>query len=453
MLDYWKKHKYSLLFIIASILFYFSFGYDLERTDFIKLISLYIALFYFFYKIIVFEKSNFLLLLIFGITVRLVFIGATPNLSQDFYRFIWDGKLILNDINPYLQTPNELISKDLFSSEVFKTLYNGMGNLSASHYSNYPPVNQLLFFLSAFFGGESILGNIITLRLFIILADIGTLYFGLKIISLLKLPKHQIFWYILNPFIVIELTGNLHFEGVMLFFLVAALYFILKNKWILGAVLIAISISVKLLPLLLLPLFLRWFIKDSKQLKASVLKLTAFYFIVGIGILATFLPFISSELINNYSATIGLWFRKFEFNASIYYIVREIGFYTKGYNIIETAGFRMAVTVLLFIISLAIFRKNNQPLALIVSMLMAVTFYFFMSTTVHPWYIATPLILCVFTNYKYPIIWSLVVALSYYAYSQSIFKENLWIVAIEYIIIYSYFLLEVFIKKPLLKHL
>ncbi|MEJ4086773.1 glycosyltransferase 87 family protein [Galbibacter orientalis] len=451
MLDYWKAHKFPLLFVLASLLFYASFAYDLQRADTTKLLGLYIGLFFFFYKIIQFEKNNFRFLLLFGIASRFVFFAATPNLSQDFYRFIWDGKLLLDGINPFQYTVEQLLASDFFSAENYKGLQEGMGNLNASHYSNYPPINQLFFYLSALLGGKTILGNIIVLRSFIILSDIGILYFGRKILQLLQLPKHQIFWYFLNPFIIIELTGNLHFEGIMLFFFVVSLYFLLQQKWIIAALFLSISISTKLVPLLFLPLFLRWFLKDFQQIKGNAFQLIGFYSITILGFIASFLPFLSSELITNYTETIGLWFQKFEFNASIYYIVREIGFYRKGYNIIETAGTRMAIGVFIFIWLLAFLRKNNQPKTLFISMLLAVSFYLFMSTTIHPWYIATPLLLGVFTSYKYPIIWSAATVLSYHAYAHPVFQENLWIVTLEYLIIYSCFIYEVFFNKRLIK--
>ncbi|MEX0273898.1 MAG: mannosyltransferase, partial [Flavobacteriaceae bacterium] len=135
---------------MASALLYMVFAYHLERTDFIKLLCLYGALFFFCAKLIQFEKWNFKFLLITGIVLRLVFLWAVPNLSQDYFRFIWDGELILEGINPYLQVPNEWISTPGFGVQHAEGLHQGMGSLSAKHYSNYPPLNQWLFAMCAF---------------------------------------------------------------------------------------------------------------------------------------------------------------------------------------------------------------------------------------------------------------------------------------------------------------
>ncbi|MDA9069988.1 mannosyltransferase [Algibacter sp.] len=450
-----KLNKTPLLLVLLSILFYGAFAYDLVRTDYTKLIMLYSALFVLFYKLVQYFKSNtrFLTYLAFGF--RAIFILAIPNLSQDFYRFIWDGRMILEGINPYLFTVESFISQGEFPVADAQALRTGMGELNASHFTNYPPINQLCFTIAALFAGKSILGSVFVMRLLIIAADFGTLHFGKTLLDKLNIPVYNIFWYILNPFIIIELTGNLHFEGVMIFFLVWGLYLLYIGKWQFAAVVLALSISVKLIPLIFLPLFFQWFVKrnDKDKETLTVLNLTrliGFYAIIIITTLLLFAPFYSSEFIHNYSKTVALWFQNFEFNGSMYYIAREIGYLFRGYNEIAIIGTVTPILVILFVLIITFFRRNRTPITLITAMLLVLSFYYFTTTTVHPWYLATLLILSVFTKYKFPLVWSFVIILSYLAYvnlNKADKSENLWLITLEYAIVYGVFIWEVFIKK------
>nr|WP_229720424.1 mannosyltransferase [Winogradskyella helgolandensis] len=382
----------------------------------------------------------------------MLFLFAIPNLSQDFYRFIWDGRMIIEGYNPYLFTPDSFIQNGKFPIPQAQELYNGMGTLSASHFTNYPPINQLCFTIAAIFSGQNILGSVVVMRVLIIAADIGTLFFGKKLLERLKLPSNRIFWYILNPFIIIELTGNLHFEGVMIFFLVWSLYLLHSGKWKWAAVVLACSISVKLIPLMLLPLFFGWFTTkklNDKTETLGLLKLITFYTMVMATTLFLFLPFFSIDFVTNYSKTVGLWFGNFEFNASMYYLARAIGYAITGYNEIAIIGKILPIIAVLIILGFSFFKQNNSLAKLATSMLLALTCYLFLSTTVHPWYIATLVILSIFTNYKFPLVWSLVIILSYLAYSNTDNSENLWIIALEYSIVFSVFIWELCFKKTL----
>jgi hypothetical protein len=394
-----------------------------------------------------------------SIVFRLILLFATPNLSQDFYRFIWDGRMLLEGLNPYLTLPESFIRQGTNPIAKATELYNGMGEMNGSHYTNYPPLNQLCFLIAALFSSKSIFGSIIALRLIIILADIGILYFGKKLLEKLQLPVKNIFWYILNPFIIIEMTGNLHFEPVMLFFLIWGLYKLHEQRWILAAILFACSISVKLIPLLFLPMFYQWFAtSNNRQYKKALLwipsftgltKLCAFYVVILATTIVLFLPFYSSELIAKYTSSVGLWFGNFEFNGSFYYLFREVGYLFRGWNEILIIGRITAVLTIFFLIIITIFRKNETKIQLITALLFGLCFYYFTATTVHPWYLATPIILSVFTKYKFPIVWSLVVILSYQAYSNSPWVENLWFVFLEYLIVFSFLIYE--IKKSTVK--
>jgi len=456
-MQFWKLYKVPLLLTCVSFFLYWVFAYDLIRTEYTKLISLYIALWICFILLLKYAKDNIKFLTVIAFLSRAIFILAIPNLSQDFYRFIWDGRMIVEGFNPYLYTPESFIQTggNLPVSEA-ETLYAGMGELNGSHYTNYPPINQLCFIIAGLFSGHSILGSAVVFRLLIIAADFGTFFFGKRLLKQLNIPVKHIFWYILNPFIIIELSGNLHFEGVMIFFLIWSIYLLHSSKWKWAAVIFALSISVKLIPLLFLPLLFWWFKKNKIQNNDSskqidLRQLISFYAIVGITTLLLFSPFFSLDFVNNYAETVGLWFQNFEFNASIYYLAREIGYGLTGYNEIKIIGRILPVLVFLFVMGLALFKKDIDTKKLITTMLFAFTFYLFLSTTVHPWYIATLLILSVFTNYKFPLVWSFVIILSYLAYinlNKADKSENLWIIALEYIIVYGVFIWEVFIRKP-----
>ncbi len=422
-----------LVFVLCFCIYVY-LGFYFNRENFLPLLLLVSVLFVSFYYL--FKKSSENELLKMGLLFRVVLFFSTPFLSQDFYRFIWDGNLIKLSISPYQHIPADIISYiDIYdpdhSFQYANFLYQKMGNLSQEHYSNYPPVNQLIFFLSSIFSNNSIIPSVLFLKAIIFFSDIGILYFGKKILHFFQLDSKNIFLYYLNPLVLIELQGNLHFEGLMLFFFVVSIYLLTQKKWQLAAFIFGLSIATKLIPLLVLPIFF----KNLKFKKALL------FYIIALGtFILSFIPLLTPKIINNYSNTISLWFVNFEFNASIYNIIRYIGFQVKGYNIIKEIGWILPIISVSWILYVAFFRKNTNLNQVIKNNLFALTIYFFLSTTVHPWYIINLLLLGILTNLKYPIIWSFTVFLSYYAYSNSNFQENFWLIGIEYgLVVCSFF--------------
>lgn len=420
---------------------YFVLAYFTLRTDYGQVLGLYAILFGGFLYLFYYSKLEFKQLTQLSVLFRVIFIVAIPNLSNDFYRFIWDGRVLLQGFNPYLYTPKEfmLLYEEVDQGEL---LVRGMGDLNASHYSPYPPLNQLGFFIPALLFSKSLLGSTIVMRLLIALADLGTFWIGAKLLKHLNLNPRNIILYILNPYIIIEMTGNLHWEGVMVFFMLWALYLLIVNKWMTSALVLSLSVSIKLMPLIFSPLFFR-------RLKFS--KSAIYYLLVLLGFLILFLPFLSPQLVANFSRSLGLYFQNFEFNASIYYVIRAIGFEVTGYNIIQSVGKVLPFITLGGVLLLTFVRKNEKSETLIVSMMLAISIYYALSTTVHPWYIAVPLGLSVFTRYRYPLVWSGTLILSYSAYAAAEYQENLALIALEYGLVYGYLVYElvwVKSKKP-----
>ena len=423
---------------------YALWAYDLERFEHFTLLTLYSVLFGCYYLILRQVKIKEQHLTYLALALRLVFIAAIPNLSQDFYRFIWDGRLILSGLNPYLTTPDNLMISQPNLFPQMKTLFEGMGALSAEHYSNYPPLHQLPFILAAIISKHSILGSVVILRLLLIGADIGILFFGKKLLRKLQLPTRNIYWFILNPLVIVELTGNLHFEGLMLFFFVMALYYVHTQKWHLAALTMALSIAVKLVPILSLPLFLN---------KLGWKKSIRFYLTVGIVFMLLFAPFLKDNFFENYSATIGLWFSKFEFNASFYYLLNWGVETILNFELIHSMG----VIVVSFIglqIIYQLLQNKTKTTALITTVLWVFTGYYLISTTVHPWYIISLLLLSIFTPFKFAKVWSYTLILSYFAYHQFSVEEKGVILCLEYLPVLGVLAWELWNQRMLrkLKH-
>ncbi|GAB3564841.1 DUF2029 domain-containing protein [Spirosoma luteolum] len=363
---------------------------------------------------------------LFGAAVvfRLLLVGAIPNLSDDAFRFIWDGRLLAHGYNPYQYLPSALVDTPLaIRTGLSRYLYERLN--SPHYYTVYPPVNQAFFALAGWVAPgplpQSLLPALIGLRLPILLGDIAVIWLLTVLLSARGLSPNLALLYALNPLVIVELTGNIHFEGVMIGFTLLAIWLAFRQRWVLAALALALAIGTKLLPLMLLPLAVAG-IGWKRGLWLAGL--------TGLFTLALFAPFASMALLQNMGASLDLYFQKFEFNASFYYLVRAVGYWIRGYNTIETVGVGLSLLTTLGLLALAFW-----PFRLSVSgrVLASLTLYFLMATTVHPWYLTTLVAASVFTHARYPLLWSVLVPLSYFTYARQPYHENLWLTALEYL--------------------
>ncbi len=435
MINSKKNTIHFVAFSLISVGLYLLFAYFLKRENtytIFSIFSLLAGLYYFTIKRTELLSENYNHFVLVAFSLRLLFLFSIPALSDDFYRFIWDGRLIQQGINPYNYLPEVIMKKQMLDGASNLELFHKMN--SPHYYSIYPTVLQLLFFLSAklSFGYNAV--AIFNLRFFILISELGTFFYLKKILDYLNINKAKIFLYLLNPLVIIELSGNLHFEAVMIFFLTTSFYYLMINRFNLSAIFIAFAICTKMIPLLFLPLIV----------KKIGWKNGAIYTLFSIGIyFSLFLPFIDKQLISNISMSLGLYFQKFEFNASIYYLLREIGFKLVGYNAIGIIGIVLPIisTCLILLISFR-GRKNENWQSFFGKALKVLFVYYLFSMIVHPWYITLLILISVFTEYRFAIIWSILIFGSYFAYNSFPFKESLLVNVIEYTVIVLFFLHE-----------
>lgn len=422
--------------IIASLAFvipiYIYIGYFLERTEFANLLFAF-SLLFIIYSWQLFNRQKLKLnwLIISAIALRLLFLFSEPALSDDVYRYIWDGRLWHAGINPFTYLPEHIINKDINIDGIDQNLYEKLN--SKHYYSVYPPFSQVIFYLSTIISVDNLWISIIVIRVSILFAEVISFFAILKILEHLKLPKKHLAIYALNPLIIVELSGNLHFEAWLIAFLLLSFLMLLKNRILFSALFMALSIASKLWPLMFLPLFFG-------KLKFNLL--FRYYGLVLIFILLSFLPLFDLELLQNLFKSIDLYFQKFEFNASVFYILRYFGYLWKGYDLVQLIGPLLALITFLFILFLAIKRRHHAIADLPKEMLCSFSLFLFLSTTIHPWYLCLPLVLSVFTNYRFVILWSFLSILSYYAYSQVDWQENFLLLSIEYILVFIFLIVE-----------
>lgn len=419
--------------ILISVVVYLLFAYQLDRSNFNFLIVLFALSFIAYMFIYKFKSAlNLSWLLAIALLFRLLFLFSMPALSDDFYRFIWDGQLVVNSINPYSFLPTEVQlsfpNKDLLLSRIN----------SPNYYSVYPPLNQLFFAIPALLSPQSIFGAVVVLRLIILGAEIGTLLILPRFLKKLNISPHKSLLYAFNPLVIVELSGNLHFEALWIFALLVSVYWLHKKKLFLSSVFWAAAASIKLIPLLFLPALMRML--SSKQWLRFFI-LTGFLF--GLG----FLLFYEKYFLAHFITSLKLYSSTFEFNAGIYYVLRTVGYYFVDYNPIKTLGPIMSFIGLAGLLFFLLRKKMKSPQVLFSALLFGLSWYYFFGMVVHPWYI-TPLVLfSVFTQLRFALLWSFLITLSYYAYSQAGFSESNWLLLVEYGLVIGVLVFELFGNK------
>ena len=351
-----------------------------------------------------------------GILIRLLALFNLPSLTDDFYRFIWDGWLNASGISPYLFTPRELIQEITPPPDLFNHLN------SQDYYSIYPPLLQIFFHIAYLLSKGSIVSFIFWAKMPILIGEALTIILIPKILRALGQHEKLAKWYFFNPLIIVELMGNLHYEGLAIAGLCLGVYGVLHNKSFVSVIGVSFAVGIKLVPLIALPFFM--ILWNWKNRLAMLVLLTLF-----------FKDLFDVEVLAHFFTSFNLYFQKFEFNGGVYFFSRELSKLIIGYNPIAYLGPGLQIVVVVGTVFLFYkwfsekYRKINAGIEMIffISLL-----YYFFSTTVHPWYLGIPIFLGVFLNFRFIYVWSWLIFLSYFHYVGEEYEEAFWVPVIEY---------------------
>ncbi len=442
-----KPTDYALAFLLLAL--FILVGYAVQRHETTPLLVSYSLLFA-VYVIIIRKLSTFGSDTInywtaVSILLRASLLFAVPTLSDDFYRFIWDGRVLAAGANPFQHIPSHYMTAVHALPGLDEELYNKLN--SQHRYSSYPPVCQIVYWVSVKLSPGSLYGSVLVMKSILLLFEIGTLQLIKKLATRFAIPTASVLLYALNPLVILEISGNAHFEGIMVFFFLAAILFLTRQKTISSATAYALSVCTKLIPLILLPLMLH---PLGRKLAFR------YWAAVGIAIIVLYLPLVSVDISEGYTTSLGYYFQYFEFNASVYYLVRAAGELLVGYNIIQLAGPILALVAAVIILTITFRPKaftytDRIDRRLFQGMTWCLLVYFLFTTTLHPWYIITLLVVSLFAGYRFAVAWTGLIFFTYAGYSETGYQENFVVVALEYTVVIVFFLSET-LWKPRQTH-
>ena len=371
------------------------------------------------------KTPKWLWIFIAGLFIRASLLVAIPKWSDDYPRFLWDGELMKLHQNPYLETPQDWLQNNPESKNTYmENLFHTMN--SPQYFSVYPPLNQAIFFVAAWGGDLNPKHEVLVIRIVLLLGEIGVFFLLLKLFNHFQFPLKRLILYWLNPLVIMEVTGNLHFEGLVLLLLLASIYAMSKNRNALSGGFWGLSIGMKLLPLMLVPALISF----SKTRKS-----TAFWTGSALALVLSFVWLLIDNSWVHFLQSLKLYQGKFEFNASIYYLLREVGFWVKGYNIIGEITPILSWITLAGISYFSWKRKPQNLLQLVDLWVLIYLFYLVLQPVVHPWYLIPAFGLSLFTDKKAFLIWTFTVIFSYQAYGDPNYPESPIFLFLEYSIL------------------
>lgn len=227
------------------------------------------------------NRAALVTVIVFAALFRLSILFAPPFLSDDIYRYVWDGRVQAAGANPYRYIPADPALVQLRDEAVYPKI-----NRREYAHTIYPPLAQTIFFLTTRIS-ESITWMKVTMLGF---EAIG-IWAIIQLLTVFGLSRQRVLLYAWHPLIVWELAGSGHVDAVTVAFLMMALWARQRNFEAVVGIALACATLVKLFPLVLFPaLYKGWGWKMPLAFAATILIAYLPYLNVGPMAVLGFLP-------------------------------------------------------------------------------------------------------------------------------------------------------------------
>lgn len=185
------------------------------------------------------------LVLLVAVFLRVPFLLTEPTLSDDVYRYVWDGRVQNAGINPYLHAPE---AREL--APLRDERYPGINNKDIP--TLYPPLMQVFFAAVT-----SVSSSVLAMKTALVLAELGMVVLLFAMLSRLGSDPLSAVVYAWSPLAVVEVAGSGHNDVLAVWLLLGALWALHRSHDVVSMALLAGSGLGKVLGFALAPLFVR----------------------------------------------------------------------------------------------------------------------------------------------------------------------------------------------------
>ncbi len=310
---------------------------------------------------------------LFALLLRALVFPLPPTLSDDAYRYVWDGMVQAQEgINPYHYRPSDPALAALHDEPLYERLN------SADYFSVYPPLSQLVFYFGGLFYPFGWAASFFAAKAVFAGIELA----GVALLLRIARPR-DVLLYAWHPLAVLSAAGQGHTEAAAVGLLCLAFRADRRGRGALAGAAVAAAGWVKLFPLVLLPFVVRrWGWRAA----------------AGAALVSLFLiaPYAAPYTVPNVASSLALYVKLFEFNAGPYFALKGLGWGLGLGDVSKVLGLALG---LLFLAGLPVLfvlgARRRWPLPVAASGVFGL--FFVTATTVHPWYLvlglcATPLL-------------------------------------------------------------
>ena len=191
--------------------------------------------------------SIVLIAIVFAVLFRLSIVFAPPYLSDDIYRYIWDGRVQAAGVNPYRYVPAAPELVQLRDDDIYPKI-----NRREYAHTIYPPAAQVVFLLTT-----RISETVVWMKLTMVIFELVTIWAITQLLQLLGRPRQLLLLYAWHPLVVWEFAGSGHLDAIFICFMALAFLAWQRKSDVGAGFALACATLSKLFPVVLLPALLK----------------------------------------------------------------------------------------------------------------------------------------------------------------------------------------------------